>query len=180
MSLASNSLAIFFLSDHGLFVNDVAWNPPSGYSWKLNIASCLSDSKSGLAGAGCVLHDQNGIFKACGAAALTCNQSVIAELSALILGLEISINRGVEVQELVEQCNHFLETFRNVKIRQVKLLSNKAANQKALMGIYGDEPGFWQDEPALVIVDILIHDVIGRWVLHEETTSGPSFELIYC
>ncbi|WRX09491.1 Ribonuclease H domain - like 4 [Theobroma cacao] len=79
-------------------VHHIAWIPPSDDSWKLNFAGSIG-SNSG--GSGCVLRDQNGIFKvACATPSQGYKDLIMAELIALRHGLIIAIKYGVNYIEI--------------------------------------------------------------------------------
>lgn len=183
MSCPSESPSMFV-------VHHVAWIPPSDYSWKLNFAGLVVDRESGTAGVGFILRDENAMFKAgCAAPVDDCDDIIIAELTALSHGLEVAMNQGVEyleiegdcaivfqvlhrrvepvssfAQDLLDQCIHYIQAFRCAKIRRVNNHSNVAANKMAAIAIGEDEAIFWFSKPPPEISEILVEDVIGRWV----------------
>lgn len=189
MSRTRGSSQKFLITDQGAFVHHIAWTPTNDDSWKLNFAGCTSDLSS-KAGIGCVLRDQNAIFKvACAAPLRDCDSITKAELMALRLGLDLAITQGVDYLEvegdypivfrllqgrilplssstetLLEQCIRYLERFRRVKVRQVNFKANEVANAIATMSTDQEEPRHWFDEPPSEIAQMLVSDVIGRWM----------------
>lgn len=177
------------ITDQGAFVQHIAWTPTTDDSWKLNFAGCAS-ALSNTAGAGCILRDQNAVFKvACAAPLKDCESITMAELMALQLGLDLAITQGVDYLEvegdspivfqllqgrmpplssltrtLVEQCIHYLEKFRCVKVRQLNFKANEVANAIATLSIGWEKPYHWFDNPPPEIAHMLVSDVVGRWV----------------
>ncbi|PON38746.1 Ribonuclease H-like domain containing protein [Parasponia andersonii] len=190
MSIRSKSLPRFRFTGHDLLVYHISWIPPSDCSWKLNFAGFVADCESGIAGVGFILRDENAIFKAgCAEPVNECDNIVTAELLALTHGLEVAMNQGIDfieiegdcvpllellycqaepmssyAQELLDQCIDFIKSFRGVNIRRINSYSNGAANKMAALAISEDEPIFWFGQPPPEISEILVEDVIGRWV----------------
>ncbi|WRX09495.1 Ribonuclease H domain - like 5 [Theobroma cacao] len=168
-------------------VHHVAWIPSSDDSWRLNFAGCIGPDGGG---SGCILRDQNGIFKAAYATPLKdCRSLIMAELIALHRGFIIAIKYGVDyieiegdqstvIRMLVGQtipfskicrrilvdCFKYIKSFRSVKVRQIFEYSNEAANNIARISTELDEPSLWDDYPPVEITNILVTDVIGRWI----------------
>lgn len=190
MSLPSEFSRMYLATNHGFVAHHVAWIPTSDGSWKLNFAGLVADRKSGIAGAGFILRDANAIFKAgCAEPVENCDDIITAELMALFHGLEAAMNQGVEYLEiegdygllfqvlhrrvepvspvsleLLDRCIRFIQAFRDAKVRQVNKHSNVAANKMAAIGVGEEEPIFWFNVPPPEISEILVDDVIGRWV----------------
>ncbi|KAF4381634.1 hypothetical protein F8388_021262 [Cannabis sativa] len=159
-------------------------------SCRLNFAGVISDRKSGTAGLGFILRDENGIFKAgCAEPLSNCDNIVTAELTALCHGLEVAMNQGVEyleiegdcgivfevlhykievispgIEKIISRCLNFLEAFRHAKITQVPVPRNMAANKMASIGSGEREAIYWSNTPPPEISEIVVADVIGRWV----------------
>ncbi|XP_062106978.1 uncharacterized protein LOC133818239 isoform X2 [Humulus lupulus] len=169
---------------------EVACIPPTDCSWRLNFAGMISDRDSGTAGLGFILRDENAIFKAgCAEPLYNCDNIVTAELTALCHGLEVAMNQGVEylkiegdcgvvfevlnhkteilppgIEKLLNRCINFMKAFRGAKIRHVVNHRNMAANKMASIGSGEDEAIFWSSTPPPEISEIVVDDVIGRWV----------------
>ncbi|XP_022760086.1 uncharacterized protein LOC111306518 [Durio zibethinus] len=166
----------------------VAWIPPSDNSWKLNFAGCIRPIGTG---AGCILRDQNAIFKvACAVPIKACRDLVMAELIALKHGLIIAINYGVDYIEIegdqplviqmlqghqatpfyeicrgvLHECFNCIKNFRSVKVHQIHQYSNCAANDIARIATELQELSYWDGNPPSAIVNTLVTDVIGRWI----------------
>ena len=100
-----SSQRLIFTS-HGTFLHHIAWSPPPDHSWKLNFAGHVTDQDLGIAGAACIIRDEDAIFKACCATPLKYAKSIVlAELVALINGLEIAVSLGIECLEIEGDCN---------------------------------------------------------------------------
>lgn len=177
-------------TEYGVLVHSISWVTPYEDSWRLNFSGYTTGAANGNAGAGCVLRDQNAIFKAaCAAPIKDCENVEMTELVALNLGLDIALRQGVDyieiagdysivirllagesipfpssVQSLIEECSYFLAKFRGVMIRQVPIHANEPANLLAIFGSGFEEPLQWFDKPPPEIADSLIGDVIGRWM----------------
>ncbi|XP_024928418.1 uncharacterized protein LOC107416686 isoform X2 [Ziziphus jujuba] len=141
-------------------------------------------------GAGCLMRDQNAIFRAaCAAPLKDCESITVAELTALHHGLEIAVTQGVDYLEvegdhpivfqllqgqilplssstetLLEECIQYFRRFRSLNIRQVKHSVNAVANKIATLSIGRVEPCYWFDKPPSEITELLLGDVVGRWV----------------
>lgn len=176
-------------TDQGVFVHHVAWTPTSNDSWKLNFACCTTQL-SNTTGAGCLLRDQNAVFKAaCAAPLKDCESITMAELIALHHGLDIAVTQGVDYLEvegdfsivfqllqgqilplssstetLLEDCVQYFRRFRSLKVRQIKHGANAVAKKIAALSIGLAEPGYWFDKPPSDIAELLFGDVVGRWV----------------
>ncbi|KAM6548658.1 hypothetical protein CsatB_020334 [Cannabis sativa] len=190
MSSPDESHPMFVTTNKDVLVYHVAWIPPTDYSWRLNFAGVISDRKSGTAGLGFILRDENGIFKAgCAEPLSNCDNIVTAELTALCHGLEVAMNQGVEyleiegdcgivfevlhykievispgIEKIISRCLNFLEAFRHAKITQVPVPRNMAANKMASIGSGEREAIYWSNTPPPEISEIVVADVIGRWV----------------
>ncbi|EOX93222.1 Pentatricopeptide repeat-containing-like protein [Theobroma cacao] len=135
-------------------VHHVAWIPSSDDSWRLNFAGCIGPDGGG---SGCVLRDQNGIFKAAYATPLKdCRSLIMAELIALHRGFIIAIKYGVDYIEIEGNQS----TVIRMLVRQIFEYSNEAANNIARISTELDEPSLWDDYPPVEITNILVTDII--------------------
>lgn len=180
----------FFSSENGGMFHYVAWTPPFENSWKLNFAGSIYDGFD-IGGVGCVLRDENGIFKSALSAPVkgyTC--AVATELAALKYGLYEAVLQGSDyleiegeseiamrvilgqikpssplIQNLFIECVSILDNFRMVRFHPVRGYVNRAANKLVELAIDKDETMRWPKEPPSTISEILIEDVIGRYEL---------------
>ncbi|KAK3227294.1 hypothetical protein Dsin_007156 [Dipteronia sinensis] len=177
-------------TDNGVLYHHISWTPSSDDSWRINFAGQVA-AESKNAGAGFILRDQNAKFKAAYAAPVrNCNLRLEAELVGLKHGLVMAIRHGVDyleiegdysiemrvlageqiipssanINKLAKKCSYLLKQFFSVKICQVDFDSNQGANEVAAIGINLKKHKKWLGEPPSNIYEILITDVIGRWI----------------
>ena len=181
------------LTEHGAFFYHRTWVTPSDDSWRLNFAG-FTPNLDINAGFGCVLRDQNAIFKAGYAAPIrNSGDGTETELIALYIGLDIAQRQGVDyleiegdysfvmqiltgvvdpmsfslpssVRKLLGECRKLIGKFRSVKAHEVHFHANEPAKQLAVMGSQLDEAVQWLDNIPSPIADSIILDVIGRWM----------------
>ncbi|KAA8524105.1 hypothetical protein F0562_010464 [Nyssa sinensis] len=168
---------------NGKMVPYVAWTTTFEDSWRLNFAGSTM-GESNIAGTGCILHDQNAIFKAAYAAPLKdSSNGVETELSALKFGLCVAIHQGVDyleiegdsamamrlllgnispfslrIKEHLDQCMFLIGKLQTVMLHTVEDYANRAANKLAAMATDLSEPMHWIEEPPSAIIQILIED----------------------
>lgn len=190
LNLTPGSLQHPLHMENVLLVRRVAWLTPGDDSWRLNFAGYSASVPNGDAGIGCILRDQNAIFKAGYAAPIRDSGNVTkTELISLKIGLEIALRLGIDyleiagdysivirlllgellplppsVQVLLEECYHFLAQFRSTRIRQLHIHANEPANKLAIIGAELEEPLHWVDKAPPEIAESLLADVIGRWM----------------
>ncbi|KAL3745785.1 hypothetical protein ACJRO7_014837 [Eucalyptus globulus] len=173
-----------------MWVRHFSWIPPvEPDAWKLNFAGYFIDEDM-VAGTGCILRDQNGVFvAACAGPVKKCGTPTMAHLMALEQGLDVAMRLGVDYLEvegehpdvirmiqrtfmpstpgmaiLLDRCFDLLDGFRKVMVRRIHHLSNEAANVLAAKGRRLEELVHWNDEPPSDIAPVLVTDVIGQWV----------------
>ncbi|KAL2482180.1 uncharacterized protein Fot_43624 [Forsythia ovata] len=169
-------------------LHTVAWTTPIEDAWKLNFAACApNELRHG--GAGYVLREHHGIFKAARAEPLSTDFSLLeAKLVALELGLHEAIVQGIDYLEveghsahaielafnenapltpsiefIVNKCRKLLQAFRLVKFHPVAECANRAAIKVAEMATNEAETQYWTMEPPAEVATILVEDMIGYW-----------------
>ncbi|KAL2468791.1 uncharacterized protein Fot_50367 [Forsythia ovata] len=166
----------------------VAWTTPLEDAWKLNFAvRAPNDLRQG--GAGYVLREHHGIFKATRAEPLSTNFSLVeAKLVALELGIQEAIVQGIDYLEveghsanaielafnkdalvtpsiefIVNKCHKLLQAFRLMKFQLVADCANRAAIKVADMATNEAETQYWTTEPPTEVATLLVEDTIGYW-----------------
>ncbi|CAA2971688.1 Ribonuclease H-like domain containing [Olea europaea subsp. europaea] len=171
-----------------LVIHTIAWTTPVEDAWKLNFSAC---APNGLrhGGAGYVLREHHGIFKAARAEPLPNDFSHIeAKLVALNLGLQEAVVQGIDyleveghspyamelviddeaplapsIRPIVHKCRKLLRQFKLVKFHPVAAYANRAAAKIAEMATNETEIQRWTMEPPDEIAKILVDDMTGYW-----------------
>lgn len=176
-----------YFHQYGERIHLISWTPPPSDAWKLNFASITT---YGMVGGGFVLRDQFAFFKSAFASAFErMNQAVEVELNTLQLGLSDALENGTDYLEveghsaetiqlitsqvaptspfvkfLVGKCIILLSSFKWVKIHPVSEFANEGALMLSRMALNHIGPRYWDGKPLLDISQILMEDVVGRWV----------------
>ncbi|CAI9754464.1 unnamed protein product [Fraxinus pennsylvanica] len=171
-----------------LVLHTIAWTTPVEDAWKLNFAA-YAPNQHRHAGAGYVLREHHGIFKAARAEPLPNDFSHIeAKLVALDLGLQEAIVQGIDyleieghspyamemvvddeatltpsIRSIVHKCRTLLQQFKLVKFHPVAAYANRAATKVAEMATKEAETQRWTMEPPDEIAKILVEDMTGFW-----------------
>lgn len=178
----------FIPSENGLVIHYIAWTPPFEDSWKLSFAGC-TNVKFDKVGIGCVLRDQNAIFKhAVSAPVIGCTCTIEIELEALRFGLCEAVKLGIDYLEiegesetamrvilghispstlltqlLFDECVSTIGKFQMVSFHPVHDYANRAARKLAKNAIDEGQLVRWSKKTPPAISKILIEDIIGRY-----------------
>ncbi|CAA2960389.1 Ribonuclease H-like domain containing [Olea europaea subsp. europaea] len=178
----------FYIDSSIQVLHTIAWTTPMEDAWKLNFAAC-SPNELSQGGAGYVLREHHGLFKAARAEPLSNDFSHLeAKLVALELGLREAIVQGIDyleveghsvdaievafddkatlmpsIRSIAHKCHNHLQAFKLVKFHPVAEFANRAAMKLAEMASYEEVMQRWTIEPPPEIATILVEDMTGYW-----------------
>ncbi|CAI9787117.1 unnamed protein product [Fraxinus pennsylvanica] len=169
-------------------LHTIPWTTPLEDAWRLNFAAC-GPNVLRHGGAGYVLREHHGLFKAARAEPLPNYFSHLeTKLVALELGLREAIAQGIDYLEVeghsvdaiavafddkatltpsksstAHKCRKLLQAFKLVKFHPVTEFANRAAMKLAEMATVEAGMQHWIMEPPPEIATILVEDMTGYW-----------------